>query len=169
MTARFDIHAKPSWTPERVETLRTLWGNGLSANQIADRIRGFSRNAIIGKLHRLGLARGDKPKSRLAVGGRKAAKIYRKKGRAMRAAVSSPRRESAPLLKAESYVPPIMSETAPPNATPLVDCRNDQCRWPYGDTNYVFCPETQFHGSSYCPGHHVRVYAGIPAPKRRQH
>jgi hypothetical protein len=118
----------------------------------------------------LGLSAEARSKPRLAVGGRKAARLYRKKGREMRAAkASGARRVSAPVPRAETYVPPIMSETAPPNATPLLETRSDQCRWPYGDTNYVFCPETQFHGSSYCPGHHVRVYAGIPAPKRRQH
>lgn len=169
MSARFDIHATPSWTPERIETLRNLWAQGLSANQISDRIGGVSRNAVIGKLHRLGLNAEGRSKPRLAVGGRKAARLYKRKGREMRAAkASSARRVSAPVPQADAYVPPIMSETAPPNATPLVDCRNDQCRWPYGDTDFVFCPEAKLIGSSYCPGHHVRVYAGIP-PQRRRH
>lgn len=161
------------WTPERIEKVRELWQAGYSGNQIADKLGGVSRNAVIGKLHRLGLSRTDKPKTGMIAGGRKAASIYKRKGRAMRAAkaaaIPTSRRESAPLLKAESYVPPIMSEAAPPNATTLHDLRNDQCRWPYGDTDFVFCPETQVLGSSYCPGHHVRVYAGLPDQKRRQH
>lgn len=167
MSAHFSTNI---WTPAQVERLRALWQEGLSASQISDRIGGLSRNAVIGKLHRLGLSRGDNPKPRLAVGGRKAARLYRKKGRKMRAAkASGARRVSAPVPQADAYVPPIMSETAPPNATALVDCRSDQCRWPYGDTEFVFCPEEQIPGSSYCAGHHVRVYTGIAAQGRRTH
>lgn len=155
------------WSPERVETLRKLWSEGLSASQISARLKEPSRNAVIGKLHRLGL-HGHKNKT--TAGGRKAAKLYRKKGLEMRAEkASASRRVSAPMPKAETYVPPIMSETAPPNATPLLETRKDQCRWPYGDTDFVFCPETQLIGSSYCAGHHARVYTGVPVPKRRRH
>lgn len=170
MPAQFDIYAVPTWTPQHIETLRELWEAGLSASQIAHKIKGFSRNAVIGKLHRLGLTRKYKSQPGLTAGGRQSALLYRKKGRAMRAAkASASRRVSAPVPQADAYVPPIMSEAAPPNATTLHDLRNDQCRWPYGDEIFVFCPETQVLGSSYCPGHHVRVYAGLPAPKRRQH
>jgi len=45
-----------SWTDERVETLKTLWGEGQSASQIAKVLGGVTRNAVIGKVHRLGLA-----------------------------------------------------------------------------------------------------------------
>ena len=44
-----------SWTDERVEQLRELWSQGLSASQIAAQLGGVSRNAVIGKAHRLGL------------------------------------------------------------------------------------------------------------------
>lgn len=170
MPAQFNIHATPSWTEERIETLRKLWTEGLSASEISSRIAGFSRNAVIGKLHRLGLSAETRSKPHLAVGGRKAARIYKRKGREMRAAkASAARRVSAPVPRAETYVPPIMSETAPPNATPLLETRSDQCRWPYGDTDFVFCPEDHIPGSSYCAGHHVRVYTGVPAVKVRTH
>lgn len=43
------------WTEERVSELRRLWSAGLSASQIADRLGEVSRNAVIGKAHRLGL------------------------------------------------------------------------------------------------------------------
>ena len=43
------------WTDERVEALRRLWGEGLSASQIAKQLGDVSRNAVIGKVHRLGL------------------------------------------------------------------------------------------------------------------
>jgi len=44
------------WTSERVETLRQLWGQGQTASQIAARLGGTTRNAVIGKAHRLGLS-----------------------------------------------------------------------------------------------------------------
>ena len=49
-----------SWTDERIEQLRNMWEKGLTASQIADELGGVSRNAVIGKLSRLGLTR-DKP------------------------------------------------------------------------------------------------------------
>ena len=45
-----------SWTDERIESLRTMWEKGLTASQIADELGGVSRNAVIGKVHRLGLS-----------------------------------------------------------------------------------------------------------------
>ena len=45
-----------TWTDERVETLKKLWAEGLSASQIAAALGGVTRNAVIGKVHRLGLS-----------------------------------------------------------------------------------------------------------------
>ena len=45
-----------SWTDERVELLKKLWSDGLSASQIAAELGGITRNAVIGKVHRLGLS-----------------------------------------------------------------------------------------------------------------
>src|SRR5687767_15845801 len=45
-----------AWTDERVELLKKLWAEGLSASQIASRLGGVTRNAVIGKVHRLGLS-----------------------------------------------------------------------------------------------------------------
>lgn len=50
-----------SWTDERIERLRTMWENGLTASQIADELGGVSRNAVIGKAHRLGLKSRPSP------------------------------------------------------------------------------------------------------------
>src|SRR6476661_6445286 len=53
-----------SWTDERVELLKKLWGDGLSASQIAGELGGITRNAVIGKVHRLGLSgRAKSPSS----------------------------------------------------------------------------------------------------------
>lgn len=50
-----------SWTDERIEQLRQLWGKGITASQIADELGGVSRNAVIGKAHRLGLKARPSP------------------------------------------------------------------------------------------------------------
>ncbi|MEA3538998.1 MAG: GcrA family cell cycle regulator, partial [Pseudomonadota bacterium] len=50
-----------SWTDERIETLRSLWEKGLTASQIADKLGNVSRNAVIGKAHRLGLKARPSP------------------------------------------------------------------------------------------------------------
>ena len=50
-----------SWTDERIETLKTMWEGGQTASQIADALGGVSRNAVIGKAHRLGLQARPSP------------------------------------------------------------------------------------------------------------
>jgi len=50
-----------SWTDERIDKLKSLWGQGLTASQIADELGGVSRNAVIGKAHRLGLESRPSP------------------------------------------------------------------------------------------------------------
>src|SRR6185295_3888656 len=50
-----------SWTDERIETLKKMWDSGLTATQIAEELGGVSRNAVIGKAHRLGLPARPSP------------------------------------------------------------------------------------------------------------
>src|ERR1700751_5457955 len=61
-----------TWTDERVETLKKLWTDGLSASQIAAELGGITRNAVIGKVHRLGLSGRAKSPSSSAPRPRKA-------------------------------------------------------------------------------------------------
>src|SRR2546421_3223305 len=61
-----------TWTDERVETLKKLWTEGLSASQIAAELGGITRNAVIGKVHRLGLSGRAKSPSSAAPRQRKA-------------------------------------------------------------------------------------------------
>src|SRR3982750_2942674 len=50
-----------SWTDERIERLKKMWHDGATASQIADELGGVSRNAVIGKAHRLGLEQRPSP------------------------------------------------------------------------------------------------------------
>src|SRR5580698_4207458 len=61
-----------SWTDERVELLKKLWSDGLSASQIAAELGGITRNAVIGKVHRLGLSGRAKSSSSASPRPRKA-------------------------------------------------------------------------------------------------
>jgi len=68
-----------AWTDERIEQLKTLWGQGMTASQIADELGGVSRNAVIGKAHRLGLESRPSPVKAADNGGdgEKPAKVAR--------------------------------------------------------------------------------------------
>ena len=65
-----------SWTDERVELLKKLWADGLSASQIAGELGGITRNAVIGKVHRLGLSGRAKSPSSSAPRPRKARSAF---------------------------------------------------------------------------------------------
>ena len=103
-----------SWTDERVELLKKMWGEGQSASQIAKELGGVTRNAVIGKVHRLGLSNraGAAPAAAPVAAAPKAeAKPAEKPKRAE--AKPQPRTESArpqeseePVLETKSAQPP---------------------------------------------------------------
>jgi len=84
-----------AWTDDRVATLTKLWADGLSASQIAKQLGGVTRNAVIGKVHRLGLSGRAKPSSpaRKAAARKTAAS---KSARSSTAAKSKPKPSRAP-------------------------------------------------------------------------
>ena len=106
MTARDGRNAKDwnsmSWTEERVETLKRMWGEGQSASQIAKELGGVTRNAVIGKVHRLGL-------SNRAGGGASTAKAPAKE---KPAAKPAPKAKAAPAKKAEKPAAPAPEKPA---------------------------------------------------------
>ena len=91
-----------SWTDERVELLKKMWGEGQSASQIAKELGGVTRNAVIGKVHRLGL-------SNRAAGGAKAAEPKEKPAAAAAA-------KPAPKPKPQPKTEPARPATPPPAA-----------------------------------------------------
>ncbi len=101
-----------SWTDERVETLKKMWGEGQSASQIAKELGGVTRNAVIGKVHRLGLS------NRAGSGGSADAKAKAK---------AEPKAKPAPKPKAAEAAPkpkpapePKPAAAAPVATTPAV-------------------------------------------------
>jgi GcrA cell cycle regulator len=141
-----------SWTPERIERLLALAEEGLSAEGIAERLGGVSRNAVVGKLHRLGkklgLLNGNPkvPRSKY-MAPRKA------KPRAPRPRITKPR--------IVHNSPPPLQVTVPTGAgVPFLEIERHQCRWPlWGDDHPPtedkrYCGSPTAEESSYCAWHH---------------
>ncbi|HEX9806885.1 MAG TPA: GcrA family cell cycle regulator [Alteraurantiacibacter sp.] len=104
-----------SWTEERIATLTKMWEGGATASQIADELGGVSRNAVIGKAHRLGLKSRPSPV--------KAAEKAKKK------AVSSKKKAAAPAAKAKAPAAPVR-KGASPQAAPARSDDDDMPRQP---------------------------------------
>lgn len=161
-----------SWTDERVELLRKLWLDGLSASQIAAELaHGITRNAVIGKVHRLGLSGRVKAPA-------PAAPRQRVRPVAPRAAVPRP---AAPVSRGNLAVAfrtmeapeplPVEEEVVIPMSemVTIMELRESMCRWPVGDpttAEFRFCGSKTPAGGPYCM-HHARI-AYQPAQDRRR-
>ncbi|MCR6645741.1 MAG: GcrA family cell cycle regulator [Terricaulis sp.] len=151
-----------NWTEERVATLRKLWAEGLSASQIAKQLGGVTRNAVIGKVHRLGLA-GRATPSRPA----------KRPVRPARPRVVSP---TAPRLRPAVTAPTVaMPELEPVrfedgNTASVLTLNESMCKFPIGDpgdVNFAFCGRGSWGGHPYCQDHARLAYQPSQAKKRR--
>lgn len=142
------------WTKERGVELRRLFEMGLSAGVIASRMGGLTRSAVLGKLHRLRLARGAvKPIQRVAPKPR------------LRIVHSEPVRPVMAEARATSALARQLAEIAEGSAPRLnaphvlktiLDLKPDDCRFPFGDPrdeSFGFCGRPRVLGGSYCEGH----------------
>lgn len=119
------------WTEERVALLKALWLDGLSAATVARRLGGVTRNAVIGKVHRLGLSGRAQP----ATPGRSA--VIAAKPGLHRAATRKPRAAGPADLPR-----PFLVETVTRASTPSSQMRAGLCSWPIGDPKqpgFGFC------------------------------
>ena len=153
-----------AWTEERVELLKTLWAEGLSAAQIANKMGGVTRNAVIGKVHRLGLSGRATP-----------AKPQRGRITSSTIAERSPGRRQPPRRRQSEMVPAIAETEL---TTPLVlndgemttvsTIKNNMCKWPIGDPakdDFHFCGNPTLPGKSYCAAHAAMAFQ---PPQRRE-
>jgi GcrA cell cycle regulator len=142
-----------SWTDERVEMLKTLWVDGLSASQIAFKLGGITRSSVIGKVHRLGLSGLTKSP---AAGRPRIRRPRIERERAIR--IHDRRVFGAPIVEQVTLV-----EAA------LLELTETTCRWPVGDPSgeFFFCggASDNLNRRPYCP-YHSRV-AYQPASGRR--
>ena len=131
-----------SWTDERVEMLKKLWADGLSASQIAAELGGITRNAVIGKVHRLGLSGRAKSPSSAAPRPRKP-RTHTHMLRVSRPAM----RGNTALAHAFDYEveaePELIDNVIPiGQRRTLLELTEDTCRWPIGDpgsADFFFC------------------------------
>jgi GcrA cell cycle regulator len=156
------------WTDERVELLKKLWTEGLSASQIAAELGGITRNAVIGKVHRLGLSGRAKSPSSTSPRPRKP----RAQGHMMRLARPSMRGNTAlaPMYENDLEPEPELIDNIIPlgQRCSLLELNDSKCRWPIGDpgtAEFFFCGGAPAEGLPYC-GYHSRV-AYQPAAARR--
>jgi GcrA cell cycle regulator len=156
-----------TWTDERVELLKKLWNDGLSASQIAAEIGSITRNAVIGKVHRLGLSGRARPQS--------VAQPRPRKAPAARPTGASPPNHGLHTRGATALasLPQIMAEAAPqaaPQANPdvvvpfservtIMELKESMCRWPLGDpttAEFRYCGSKSEVGTPYCQ-YHCRI------------
>jgi GcrA cell cycle regulator len=146
----------PTWTDERVELLKNHFQAGLSCRQIAVDI-GVSRNAVIGKLSRLGLTRGKnlaEPRAKRPAKERGARSVPRLQYQMLQALYDDPQPADTP----------IVSE----HRCSLFELSKERCRWPIstpGAEDFCFCGNTPLDGQPYCLGHTRLAYR--PASRHR--
>lgn len=173
---------KMPWTDERVDLLKKLWADGLSASQIANKLgMGVTRNAVIGKVHRLNLAgRVTAPRAQSARTARKAPREPSAPGSRSHTAPSMPTAGATALKPfAAPQATPRTQQLLEPKPLRLVDLPKDgritilhlsdkTCKWPIGDPthdDFCFCGHGPRDGSPYCE-YHARI-AYQPAQDRR--
>ena len=165
-----------AWNDERVELLKKLWAEGLSASQIAGRLGGVTRNAVIGKVHRLGLSgrattsrmKSLRPRPRAnavavtALAKRPGKSRFGAPGNSVVRALYSP--------EAEPYVSPVEELVIPMAERKSIQTLNEcSCRWPIGDpqlADFHFCGKDKVLGLPYCEFHARRAFQQ-PQPRRR--
>lgn len=143
------------WTAHEDEKLKTLYADRLSCAAIANYFPNKSRNAIIGRVHRLKMPlRGGGTKPPRAA--RSTPYPWEEAGKSKSTYYRSRSAEQLP-PKPKIIRPPreeteLRCDAIDPLSIPLSDLHANQCRWPYGDGPFTFCGHEIFQGS-YCGGH----------------
>ena len=140
-----------SWTHERIEQLKKLWEAGYTASNIASELGGITRNAVIGKAHRLWLSGRMKSKSKVS-------------------SVSIVRKRRMPVNK-NSKIIELTTSVEPMNPTSFADIKDGLCRWPLGepeDLDFKFCGRKCAEGMIYCTEHHSLAYQPLNQTRQKR-
>lgn len=167
-----------SWNDERVELLKKLWGDGLSASQIASELGAVTRNAVIGKVHRLGLSGRAKAPQPAQQRPRKQAAPAASRPAAAARSIQAPQVRGNVALAAqpmmESFIE-VMPEAradvvvAMSRRVKIMELREAMCKWPMGDPmhqDFVYCGADCNFGTPYCTHHSAMAYQ--PAMERKR-
>jgi GcrA cell cycle regulator len=161
-----------AWTEDRVATLSKLWADGLSASQIAKQLGGVTRNAVIGKVHRLGLSGRAKPSRPKPA---KTATASRPKAAPKAARPTAKATPTVAKAKPSKAVSLPVSQEPPLEAKPLHDgsfatiltLTDHMCKFPIGDPSaeeFRFCGRKTDPDEPYCKAHSMVAYQ----PSRRR-
>ena len=137
-----------SWNEEKVEKLKELWGKGSTASQIAEIIGGISRNAVIGKAHRLNLS--SKIKTRNASSSQNFDNSSEE---------NSSKQRKGRKSKFQSLI--IEKDFEPENPKKLEELDESSCKWPVGhpeEQSFYFCGRSSLKDFSYCKLHLLYAY-----------
>lgn len=183
-----------SWTDERINTLKKMWGAGKSASEIAEKLGGVTRNAVIGKAHRLGLSGRPSPIKKVAPKKAASAAAAPAKKAAAPKPVAAPKPKAAPApvkraapapvkaapvsrapVNAPGKPPEIIQLAALANASSqpdgsiisILELNERTCRWPVGDPKdpaFGYCGSPVYAAHPYCAEH---VAIAFQAPNRK--
>tara|TARA_B100000902_G_scaffold382332_1_gene419855 strand:+ start:170 stop:664 length:495 start_codon:yes stop_codon:yes gene_type:complete len=145
-----------SWNEEKVNKLKELWGKGNTASQIAEIIGGLSRNAVIGKAHRLNLS--GKIKTRASTSNKNFEISLEEKNKKIKKGRKS---------KFKSLI--IEKDFEPENPKQLEELDENSCKWPIGhpdEKSFYFCGRSSLKDFSYCKLH--LLYAYQPKGKKEE-
>ena len=137
-----------SWTEEKVAKLKELWGKGNTASQIAEIIGGISRNAVIGKAHRLNLS--AKIKTRTAAS-----------NRSFENSQDDKKNNNKKFKRSKFKSLIIEKDFEPENPKQLEELDENSCKWPIGHPNeksFYFCGRSSLKDFSYCKLHLLYAY-----------
>lgn len=151
-----------SWNEQKIQMLRDMWGHGFSASEIAKKLGGLTRNAVIGKAHRLKLSGRPSPIRR--EDGEAVAKVSPVRVKPVGKKVMLRPAPSMPLpnLTQRSAVPVVKRATeSSKSAVAPLKTTEHQCRWPMGDprnADFKFCGCNAVEGLPYCLDHAKVAY-----------
>ena len=161
------------WTDERVEQLKKLWSDGLSASQIAAAFGGITRNAVIGKVHRLGLSGRAKSPSSGAPRPRKprAAASYARPARTVTRGNTALATHALAYFDVEVEPEPELIDNIIPigQRCSILELNEAKCHWPIGDPgapDFFFCGGRSVSSRPYC-AYHCRIAYQPPQDRRR--
>jgi GcrA cell cycle regulator len=150
------------WTDERVELLKKLWLDGLSASQIAKQLGGVTRNAVIGKVHRLGLSGRAAPSQ-------PARPVFKAPRPARPAPAPAPRRVETHAHPVVATPPQPVFYAEEPGSATVLTLGAHMCKWPIGDPAtdaFSFCGRRTDVDGPYCAQHSRVAYQPQQARKR---